>query len=92
MPHDPTFPRRNPDPPELPNRDRAWTLLIGVLVVGGLIAFLASGKSHNGTVVNSSTAPVANSTINPPPAETPGAILPAARSPIETTGSAPRGQ
>jgi cytoskeletal protein RodZ len=90
MTYDPNFPDRDPnnftDPtlPREPRPNRSWTIGIGVLVALGIIAFLATGKTHKAD--NTPPAPPTNTAVNTPAAPLPPAAAP--RAPAETTGRA----
>ena len=89
--NDPNFPNRDIDPNLQNPPSRSWGLLVGLLVLFGLIAFLAVGRNQDTTALNSpAMAPPTSPTITSPPAG-PTATLPAARNPTETTGGAARG-
>ncbi len=94
---DPNFPNRDPafGPMSTRPAPSGWTLGIGVAVIVLIVGFLAFGHNHNGEVAN--VPPGAPTALNPAPNASPAspmsppatATLPAARTPAETTGSAP---
>ena len=90
MTYDPNFPMQDRERLEDPREPtRGWTLGIGVLIVLGIIAFLATGKQHSNDQAN---VPVnqtsTNAMVNPPSQTSPlSPAQPAARTPAETTGS-----